>query len=65
MPDMNLVKELTFYMRDKTDDELWDIIEEACRASTPLWRAYEVLRSRYMVMKQRVEANDRSNSFRA
>lgn len=46
MVDLEKVKELTFYMGDKTDDELWTIVREACRTSTPLWRAYEELRTR-------------------
>ena len=45
--DINEVKDLTFYMGDKTTDELWGIIREACRVKTSTWRAYEELRSHY------------------
>ena len=47
MADLGLVKELTFYMGDKTTNELWSFIREACRVDTPSWRAYEQLRSHY------------------
>ena len=49
------VKDLTFYMGDKTDDELWLIVQEACRGTTPEWRAYERLRGLYSQMKLREE----------
>jgi len=41
------VKDLTFYMGDKTDEELWEIVQEACRGGSREWRAYERLRGRF------------------
>jgi len=45
--DLENVKELTFYMGDKTDEELWAIVREACRGNTESWRAYEKIHWRY------------------
>jgi hypothetical protein len=39
------MKELTYYMGDKEEAELWAIVREACRVSTPAWRAWEQLHS--------------------
>jgi len=39
-------KDLTFFMGDKSNDELWGIVAEACRVRTDAWRAYEELRAR-------------------
>jgi len=41
------VKDLTFYMGDKSDDEVWDIVREACRGGSREWRAYERLHGRF------------------
>lgn len=46
MDDHEEIKKLIFYMKDETNDALWDIVQEACRVTTPAWRAYEELRSR-------------------
>lgn len=40
------VKDLTFFMGDKSDDELWGIVREACWVRTDTRRAYEELRAR-------------------
>ena len=47
MDDHEEIKKLIFYMKDETDNALWDIVQEACRVTTPAWRAYEELRSRF------------------
>lgn len=60
--DIDEVKDLTFYMGDKTDDELWAIVREACRPSTPTWRAYERLRTIFTQMKRQIEAHQRDAS---
>lgn len=44
------IENLTFDMKDKADDEMWDIVQEACRVNTPAWRSYERLRSKYGMM---------------
>jgi hypothetical protein len=56
MPDINEVKDLTFHSADKSDDELWAIVREACRKDTPTWRAYEVLHGRFTLMRNRERA---------
>jgi len=61
MADLGLVKELTFDMNDKTDEKLWGIVREACRITTPAWRAYERLHSRYRIMKLREERQGKHN----
>lgn len=48
-------KELTFSPDGKTDEALWDMVAEECRRTTPAWRAYERLRSKYVVMKRRID----------
>jgi len=40
-------KSLTYFMADKSDDELWAIVREVCRKDTPSWRACETLSARY------------------
>lgn len=52
-------KSLTFYMGDKTDDELWEIIASKARADSRTWRAYEALRSRMHQISLRLEAAER------
>ena len=44
--DVEKLKELTSYMGDRSDLELWALIEDACRSRTDWWRAYGQLRSR-------------------
>jgi len=56
------VKGLVFYMGDKLDDELWLIVQEACRDTTPEWRAYERLRSIYSQMKRKQEQIERAGT---
>lgn len=45
------VKELTFHMGDKTEDELWEIVRDACRSSTKSWRAYEKIHGKFTHLK--------------
>lgn len=47
-------KDLTFYMGDKSNDELMALIREACRPRTDWWRAYEQLHSRLIQSEKRV-----------
>ena len=56
---MNDVKSLTFYMGDKTTEELWKIVREECRRTTPAWRAYERLHSEFNELKRRVDQKER------
>ena len=51
----DIAKRLTFYSDDKSDDELWAIVREACRKDTPTWRAYEVLHGRFTLLKNRAK----------
>ena len=51
----NKVKELAFYMGDKSDKELWNIVRETCRIDTPSWRAYEQLYLRHSEMQKRLK----------
>lgn len=48
---LNLVKKLTFYMGDKSYQELWAIVREACRGLTSTWRAYERLHGRFTFLE--------------
>ena len=57
------VKDLTFYMGDKTDDELWAIVRESCRGSTPTWRAYERLHGQYCAMRRRINQYEKTGEI--
>lgn len=45
--------DLTGDPSEKTTDELWALVREACRGDTPTWRAYERLHSEFNMMQRR------------
>jgi hypothetical protein len=63
MDKKDLVKELTFYMGDKSHEELFAIIREACRKDTRSWRAYERIHALYY-MRELTPENEGQNDGR-
>ena len=51
-----MARELTFDPSGKSDNALWADVQEACRVSTPAWRAYEELRARHTEAAMRIAA---------
>lgn len=58
MTNADEAKSLTYDPSGLSDEELWNLVREACRKDTPTWRAYEALHSKYLTlvrMKEEVE----------
>lgn len=50
------IQDLLFDMTDKSEDELWAIVADACRSSSKDWRAYEKLHGKFTHLKGQEKA---------